>query len=146
MSSSAIFSGEVAELRLRDSRLGVADVDKLYLDIMGLLRQRSVRSIVVDMRRVDLVDNSLVNVLRALSAEARKVSKQFTLRDAPPALGHVLNAPSFRMRWALGMVPAESEGTCLRGPGAACASRSTERLKKRYCLSSALLRASANAV
>ena len=107
MTTSAVLSGDVAELRLRDSRLGVADVDKLYGEAVELLRRKGVRSVVVDMRRVDLVDNSLINVLRALAADARKAGKQFTLRDAPPALGHALNAPSFRMRWALGMVPAE---------------------------------------
>ena len=97
-----------AKIQVHRRRLTLGEIDHLHRDVSALFRRGDLDVVILSLREVDFVDNSLVNLLRALASEARSRRVRFSLRDAPPPLRYALTAPSFRMSWASGLVPLDS--------------------------------------
>ena len=77
---------DMAEVRLLKPRLAVTDIDRLHRDVTALLRRRDVATVRIDMKRVDMVDNSLVAALRSMALEARRRRRHMRLDSVPSAL------------------------------------------------------------
>jgi len=105
---SARISQGQAEVSFVRRRLVVMDVDRLYRDILHLLEREDVRSVVLDLKSIDLVDNSFVNMLRSLALEARRLRRRLRLSHAPTALRYLLSSSSHRLAWAAGLIPPDA--------------------------------------
>jgi hypothetical protein len=79
-------------LRVLKSRLAVTDADRFHSHVMSALQREGVGSISIDMERVDLADESLINVVRSLAKEGDRRGRRVWLKSAPPALWYLLPA------------------------------------------------------
>ena len=108
MIASSKYIGRLVELRVQKTRLSVTDLRMLQTEVTSFLQQNDVGAVVLDMERLDFADNSLIHALRALVGTAQAAEKRFSLKNAPVALRYALTAPSFRMKWAIGLLPNET--------------------------------------
>jgi anti-anti-sigma regulatory factor len=108
MIASARLVRNVVTVHLRKRRLTIQDIDQLQSDLHPVVRDERVKSIIFDMRSIDFVDNSLINLLKRLTRDAGRAGKRFNLRNAPTELQFALSAPSFRMAWASRILPVDS--------------------------------------
>lgn len=110
------FEGTRAVVELAPPRLDVEALDGVYRHAVRLLSREGLTGVEIDLRRVDAVDNSLVNTLRAIAYEARRRHRIVRLRSIPTVLRYVLSSPSHRLRWAAGLLsPADAMPTTALG-------------------------------
>jgi len=103
IASSRVRDGQ-AELFVQKRALSLVDLDRLEDDVLELFVRADVARVIVNLRAVERVDNSLVNLLRFLAGRARQFDCRFHAEGLPQALKYALSAPSFLMRWTEGVI------------------------------------------
>jgi ABC-type transporter Mla MlaB component len=104
--SSRIAEG-IAEVDVLANRLSVVEIDRTFRDIAALFVRSDVRTVTVDLSRVDFVDNSFINLLRALAIEARLRRRAFRLTGVPMLLRFLASSTSHRLVWLSSLVPPD---------------------------------------
>ena len=94
-------------LRVLKSRLAVTDADRLHRHVVAALGREGVESVSIDMERLDLADESLINVVRSLARESCRLGRRVWLRSAPSALSHLLPAECSRAKRDDGLTLAD---------------------------------------
>jgi len=107
LASTRIREGR-ADVDILRGRLAVTDLDRLHGEVCALLSRRDVRTVAIGMRHVDFVDNSLVNVLRSLSRQARRTNRRLLLSSPPAALLFLASSSSHRLAWVAGLIPPDA--------------------------------------
>ncbi len=121
IASSRMAAGEI-EVFVQKRSLNVLDIDRLQSDVSALFTRADVRRVVMNLRAVERVDSSLVNLLRYLAGEAHAAGRAFHVTELPRELELALSAPSFLMRWTSGVVRPDARspmGTALSHRSAA---------------------------
>jgi anti-anti-sigma regulatory factor len=98
-------TGSEALIRILVNRLGVVDLDGLHTNVLDTLKRSDISRVVLDLKPIDMVDTSFINVLRSLALRARKHSCVLNFTSVPAPLEYVLRMPNHRLRWAQGLLP-----------------------------------------
>ncbi len=78
-------------IRLIEPRPVATDSNALHQYVMSALARRGVASVAIDVGRVDLVDGSLMNVLKSLVREGGRLGRPVRLRSPLAGLSETAN-------------------------------------------------------
>ncbi|HOT35219.1 MAG TPA: hypothetical protein PLT86_00960 [Candidatus Latescibacteria bacterium] len=115
---------ERTEVQVRVDDSAMVDPLQLRRDVIAALQRSARKEITLSLEGVAKIDTRLLSAIKMAVTEARIRRRRIILVSAPAAIRFALSGTSFRVRWAAGLFPLDTESPA----GALILNRYTSRV------------------
>jgi len=117
-------TGERTEVQVRVDHSATLDPLQVRRDVIAALQSSACKEITLSLEGVEKIDTRLLSAIKMAVTEARMRRRRIILVAAPAAIRFALSGTSFRLRWAAGLFPLDTESPA----GALILNRFTSRV------------------